>query len=374
MTDWLQQIYWGNTVKAYLIAIGIIVIGFIILRIIRTIVLRKLQRVAKKTESDIDDVLMRIINRGVLPLLYLGLIYSAVMTLNLSPFLSKALHVAMVVILVFFVVRMIIAVVDFALGFYLQKQGRPEAKAGLSGVMVIIQVVLWVFGLVFLLGNLGYNIVTILTGLGIGGIAVALAAQNILADIFAYFSILFDRPFDVGDFLIIEGQLGTVTHIGIKTTRIQSLWGEELSYSNKNMLNQWIHNYSRMDKRRAVFGLNVSYNTPAGKLEQIPEEVKKIILAQDNVSLDRVHFFEFREYYIYFEAVYYSLNPDYGVYRDIQQKINLAICRKFEEMGVKFAFSTDRAVYMQNGSHSNSHDDRISQTEDQGNRPQPGRS
>lgn len=355
MTDWLQQVYWGNTIKAYLIAVGIIIVGFIVLRIIHTIALKKLQQIAKKTESNIDDALMKIINKGVLPLLYLGLIYTAVMTLDLSSFLSRALHVAMVVILVFFIVRIIISVIDFALSFYLQKQGRPEAKAGLRGVMVITQVVLWVLGLVFLLGNLGYNILTILTGLGIGGIAVALAAQNLLADIFAYFSILFDRPFDVGEFLIIGSELGTVTHIGIKTTRIQSLSGEEISYSNKNMLNEWIHNYSRMEKRRAVFGLNVSYSTPADKLEQIPEEVKKIILAQEKINLDRVHFAAFKDYYLYFEAVYYVLNPDYTLYMNIQQAINLAICRKFEEMGVKFAFSTDRAVYLQNGSGQNGH-------------------
>lgn len=344
--SWLTQIYWGNTVTEYLIAAGIIVIGLIVLRIIRTVVVLKLRKVARKTDTKLDDAIIKIIRKGILPLLYVILVYFALQSLSLHPFLDKALHVAMVVVLVFFVVRIITSVADSSLEYYLQKQGRPQAKAGLRGMMIIVQVVLWVFGLVFLLGNLGYNIGAILAGLGIGGIAVALAAQNILADLFAYFSILFDRPFDVGEFLILEDQLGTVTHVGIKTTRIQSLWGEELSYSNKNMLNAWIHNYSRMEKRRAVFGLNVSYDTPADKLESISEEVKKIILMQDKVTLDRVHFFEFREYYLYFEAVYYSMEPGYNEYRDKQQKINLAICRKFEEMGIRFAFSTEHTVWL----------------------------
>src|SRR5690606_18076182 len=139
--------------------------------------------------------------------------------------------------------------------------------------------------------------------------------------------------------LILEDHLGTVKHIGIKTTRIESLTGEELSYSNQNMLNAWIHNYSRMEKRRVVFGLNVSYDTPADTIERIPGEIKKIINAQNKVQLDRVHFAQFREYYLYFEAVYYSMEPGYGEFMDKQQKINIAICRKFEEMGVKFAFS-----------------------------------
>ncbi len=347
MLDWNKEILWGNNPKEYAIAIGIIVVGVIVLNIIKTIVLKRLKKIAQRTETSVDDLIIRMITRGVLPLCYIIVIYIGVRTLNLSNFLVKALRIAMAVVAVFYVVRILIMGIDSLLTYYLKKQGKEQSKGAMKGVMIMVQVVLWVFGLVWLLGNLGYDIGSLLAGLGIGGIAIALAAQSFLGNVLAYFSVLFDRPYEVGEFLIIGSELGTVTHIGIMTTRIQSLSGEELSYSNKNMLNEWIHNYSRMEKRRAVFGFNVSYDTPPDVLERIPDEVKKIILAQEKVTLDRVHFCEFREYYLYFEGVYYSMEPGYGEYRDKQQKINLAIMRKFEEMGVKFAFSTNRNVFMQ---------------------------
>lgn len=349
MVDWNQTLLWGNSLKDYIIAAAIIVGGILVLQVIKSIVLRRLHKWAAKTETSVDDLILDMLKKGVLPLLYLILVYIAVCTLQLNDFLKKALDVAMVVVIVFFVVRVLTMGIKSLMAYHFAKQGRAEAQNATKGVVIIIQVILWVIGLVFLLGNLGYNITTILAGMGIGGIAIALAAQTILGDIFAYFSILFDRPFEVGEFLIIEDQLGTVIRIGIKTTRIQSLSGEELSYSNQNMLNQWIHNYSRMEKRRAVFGFNVSYDTPVEKLERIPEEVKKIILAQEKVTLDRVHFAQFQEYNLYFEGVYYSMEPGYGEYMDKQQKINLAICRLFEEMDVKFAFSTTRNVYLHRG-------------------------
>ena len=349
MVHWNQTLLWGNSLKQYLIAAAILVLGFIVLQVIKGIVLQQFRKLAERTDTKIDDLILEMLKKAVLPLLYLILLYVALRTLNLDEFLRKALDVAMVVVTVFFVVRVLTMGITSLLAYHFARQGRAEAQNATKGVIIIIQVVLWVIGLVFLLGNLGYNITTILAGMGIGGIAIALAAQNILADIFAYFSILFDRPFEVGDFLIIGDQLGTVIRIGIKTTRIQSLSGEELSYSNQNMLNQWIHNYNRMEKRRAVFGFNVSYDTPVDKLERIPEEVKKIILAQEKVTLDRVHFAQFQEYNLYFEAVYYSMEPGYGEYMDKQQKINLAICRLFEEMDVKFAFSTTRNIYLHRG-------------------------
>lgn len=345
MADWDQIAFWGNSLKDYVIAVAIIVAAIIIFQIIKGILIKKLRKFAERTETRIDNLIVNMIRFGILPLLYIIVIYIALNTLKLSSFWDKALDVAMAIVTVFFVVRILIMGFKSLLEYYFEKQGRSEAKNATKGIVIIVQVVLWVIGLIFLLGNLGYDIATLLAGLGIGGIAIALAAQNILSDIFAYFSILFDRPFEVGEFLIIGSQLGTVTRIGIKTTRMQSLSGEELSYSNQNMLNEWIHNYSRMEKRRAVFGLNISYDTPSEKLEKIPKEVKKIILTQDKVELDRVHFAQFKEYYLYFEAVYYSMEPGYGEYMDKQQNINLAICRLFEKMGVKFAFSTTRNIY-----------------------------
>lgn len=356
MIEWQERMYWGNSVQAYLIAVGIVFLGVVVIKLLKGFALKRLRKFAAVTQTRIDDLILEMLEKGVIPLLYIVLVYIALRTLSLSPFLGRSLKVAMAVVTVFFVVRILTMGISSLLEYYFAKQGKAEAKNAMNGVMIIIQIVLWLFGLVFLLGNLGFDIGSILAGLGIGGIAIALAAQNILGDIFAYFSILFDRPYEVGEFLIVGERLGTVTYIGVKTTRIQSLSGEELSFSNHNMLNEWIHNYSRMDKRRVVFGFNVSYDTPAEKLERIPEVVKEIILAQNKVELDRVHFAQFKEYYLYFEAVYYSMEPGYTEYMDKQQRINLAIYRSFEEMGVKFAFSTTRNVILHSGENDSEND------------------
>lgn len=349
MEQWLTQIYWGNTLGAYLVALGILVAGIIVLRIIRTVVLQRFRRFSEGTKTDLDDFVLNLLRRSILPLCYAGLVYFILKSLELGEKFAAALHVAMVVVFVFFAVRCVVSVIEYLLTIYLRSSGKMETNNALRGLMIIIRVLFFTFGLVFLLDNLGYNVATVLTGLGIGGIAIALAAQTILGDLFAYFSILFDRPFEIGDFLIVDDNLGTVEHIGIKTTRIASLSGEQLIYSNKNLTESWIHNYSRMEKRRAVFSFNVSYDTSADTLEAIPGVVKEIITSQQNVAFDRAHFAAFRDSYLYFEAVYYSLSPDYTAYMNVQQAINLAIMRAFEKMDVSFGFPT-RTVSLQEAS------------------------
>lgn len=354
MKDWLKQVFWGNTMQDYAVALGIIVGGIILLMIIKSIVLIRFRHFAQKTETDIDDFVLAIAQKAILPLCYAILIYFALKTLALSDKFAEVLHVALVVVFVFFVVRLLSHIIEYLLGKYLEREGRTKTNNALKGVMIIVKILLFTFGLIFLLDNLGYDVMTILTGLGIGGIAIALAAQNILGDIFAYFSILFDRPFEIGDFLLVEDKLGTVEHIGIKTTRINSLSGEQLIYSNKQLTDSWIHNYARMEKRRAVFGFNIPYDTPVDKIEAIPGLIKDIVSSKENVKFDRAHFASFKESYLYFEAVYYSLSPDYTVYMNVQQAINLEIMRTFEKMGVAFAFPT-KSVWLhqeKNGSNN----------------------
>jgi small-conductance mechanosensitive channel len=338
MNNWHRQEYWNNPAQDYLIAVAVIVLGVVVLQVIRSVVLTRFRDFAWNSETDVDDFVFTIIHKSILPLCYMLLIWAALRTLTLSAGFAAALHVAVIVVCVFFIVRFLVAGIEYALTLYLRKKGREQTGNALRGLMIIVRLLLFTFGIIFLLDNLGYNVATVLTGLGIGGIAIALAAQTILGDVFAYFAILFDKPFEVGDFLVVEGQQGTISHIGIKTTRFESLSGEQLAYSNKKLTETWIHNYSRMQKRRAVFGFNLPYDTPVNKLETIPGEVKKIITSQANISIDRVHFVAFQESYLYFEAVYYFLTPDYGAYMDTQQAINLAIMRRFEEIGVSFAF------------------------------------
>jgi small-conductance mechanosensitive channel len=214
--------------------------------------------------------------------------------------------------------------------------------------MLLVNAIIWIIGILFLFDNMGYNVTTIIAGLGIGGIAVALAAQNILGDLFNYFVIFLDRPFEVGDFIIIDEKRGVVEHIGIKTTRLKSLSGEQLVFSNSDLTTSRIHNYKRMQRRRILFNLSVIYQTSHENLKQIPEVLKSIVLEQaEMVEFDRAHFSGYGDSSLDFEIVYFVLDSAYNTYMDIQQKINLRIFEEFKKMGVEFAYPT-RTLYVTN--------------------------
>lgn len=186
----------------------------------------------------------------------------------------------------------------------------------------------------------GVEVTALVAGLGIGGIAVALALQNVLADLFASLSISLDKPFAIGDFVIIDNFLGTVEKIGLKTTRIKSLSGEQLVFANNDLLNSRIRNYKRMQERRVPFTVGVTYETPREKLQEIPGIFKEVLGRQENVRFDRAHFKEYGAYSLNFEFVYYVLSPDYNLYMDIQQAINFGLHEEFEKRGIEFAFPT----------------------------------
>ena len=220
-----------------------------------------------------------------------------------------------------------------------QEDGDLKQKQA-RGLLVIVKVAVWILGIVFLLSNLGYDVTSIIAGLGIGGIAIALAAQTILGDLFSYFVILFDRPFEIGDFIIIDDKMGVVEYIGIKTTRLRTLSGEQLICSNKDLTDSRVHNYKRMQKRRVVFSIGVTYQTPADVLESIPRLVKEIIEKKDAVIYDRGHFAGFGDFSLNFEFVYYVLSSDYNKYMNTQQEILLNIYRSFENKKIDFAYPT----------------------------------
>ncbi len=178
-----------------------------------------------------------------------------------------------------------------------------------------------------------------------GGIAIALATQSILSDLFASLSILLDRPFEVGHFIIVGDHLGSVEKIGLKTTRIRSLSGELIIFGNNDLLQSRIRNFTHFQERRVVFKFGVLYGTPAEKLKKIPGMVREIIEKTDNTRFDRAHFMAFGDYSLLFEIVYYVLSPDYTEYMNIQEKINFAILERFEEEGIQFAFPT-RTVHI----------------------------
>jgi small-conductance mechanosensitive channel len=254
---------------------------------------------------------------------------------------SEILHVALLFVVTFFVLRIITSFIGYLFKQAASKKERNELREKQAkGILLIVQIIVWTIGFLFLIDNLGFDITTLVAGLGIGGIAIALAAQTVLGDLFSYLVIFFDKPFEIGDFIIVEDKMGTVEYIGIKTTRIRTLSGEQLVCSNTDLTDSRVHNYKRMEERRIAFSFGVVYNTPAAKLKIIPPLVKKIIEDLENTRFDRAHFKSFGDFSLDFEVVYYVLSADYNIYMDKQQSINLRIFELFEKEQIEFAFPT----------------------------------
>lgn len=337
--DFLALNYWGNSVLAYIIALSIIIFGLVIVQILfKRLVLTKLENWAFQSESHIDDKIVFGVEKFGVPILTYAIIYWAVNSLTLSPKVSKVIDIATAVVIAYFIIRMISAVIQQMITASIRKQENGEIKIKqIGGLMIIINAVIWILGLLFLLDNLGYNVSTILAGVGIGGIAIALAAQNIVGDLFNYFVIFFDKPFEVGDSINVDDKNGTIEYIGLKTTRLRSLAGEQIIISNSDLTKSRVHNFKRQESRRIAFNLNVQYQTDSEKLRMIPELIKRIIEDHKSTRFDRAHFARFNEYALIFEIVYFVTTANYAVYMDIQQSINLKIMDEFKKAGVEFS-------------------------------------
>ncbi len=341
MEKFLEQTYFGNSVWLYLTALLTFIGGVFAVYIFKRIVLTRLQAWAEKTETKLDDLLIKGIEKSIVPLLYYGAFYVAINTLTLTPKIIKGVDVVSIVIITFYFLKSLTAILTHAFRAYIRKKEHGEEREKqLRGITTLGNILIWALGLVFLLDNLGFKVSTVLAGLGVGGIAIALAAQAVLGDLFSYFVIFFDRPFEVGDFLVIGDKVGSVEYIGIKTTRIRALGGEQLVFHNTDLTNARIHNYKKMERRRVVFNIGVTYQTPADQVEEIPKIVKKIIEDQEDTTFDRGHFATYGDFSLNFEFVYYVLGADYVHYMDIQQAINLNIYRAFEKRGIEFAYPT----------------------------------
>ena len=306
MEELLDQVYFGNTVKDYAIAVSVALGSLLLIRIFKGIILGRMKAWAAKTETNYDDLVIKVIERFGMPAFTVLAFYWGIKSLTLTEKASQVVEVAVSVAIAFFVIRLLTATTRHLLESYVRRQENGEEKVRqMRGVIFIISAVIWIVGLIFLFDNLGYNVTAIIAGLGVGGIAIALAAQNILGDLFNYFVIFFDRPFEIGDFIVIDDKKGTIEHIGLKTTRVKSLSGEQLVFSNSDLTNYRIHNFKRMDRRRIVFTIGVTYDTPKEKLQEIPEIIKRIVTSQPNRTLDRTHFSSFGNFSLNYETVYF---------------------------------------------------------------------
>lgn len=344
MNEFLKQKYFDNTIEEYLLASALLFITFLIIRLTKNYFLKRIKRKIDESGFNKYNYIERSVNRLLVPALFLGAVYIVLEYLSFGKQADKVIGLVYLVVFIYFIVRFSIALIKFLLDRYFQKQRGEEELKRIQPLYGIINLIIWISGLIFLLDNLGFHVTTIVTGLGITGIAVALAAQALLGDLFSYFVIFFDRPFEVGDFISFDDKSGNIEHIGIKTTKIRALSGEQLIVSNSKLTNSVVHNFKRIEKRRVVFKFGVTYQTPLEKLKLIPDMVKDIIVKNELVQFDRGHFESFGDYSLNFEFVYFVFSSDYKTYMDLKQKINFDICQKFEQEKIDFAYPTKTII------------------------------
>jgi small-conductance mechanosensitive channel len=339
---WETELILGNTAAGYAYALAAFLAALALLYVVKNFGVVRLKALAAHTETDLDDLLVALIGKFQWLEYQLVAFFIASRYLSLSAGFNRGLKT---VILLVFAYRAI-TIVQTLISYWLNKLAARrdlsgEARASVvNSTQVILRTLVWVGAVLFVLDNLGVNISALLAGLGIGGVAVALAAQAILGDLFNFFVILLDKPFTVGDFLIAENIVGTVEHIGLKSIRIRSLSGEIIIVSNSKLLGMGLKNYKQMQRRRIVFKTAVTYQTPLEKLKLIPGIIKDCVAGQEKTSFDRSNLAAMGDFSVDFETVYFVDSPDYNFYAATHERILQALIENFKAAGIEFAYPT----------------------------------
>ena len=345
--DFLNQTLLGNELNSWLIAVGITLGVYIVLTLIKRLFHHRLTRLVAKSRMQADDFLIPVLDQTRwFSFIALGMLLGA-----------QYLQLPGEVDLWFGRVMRIVLSIQLGLwgtgliGFYIERsvdakidQDHGEDATTLDALGLMLKIALWVILALIILDNLNIEINSLITSLGIGGIAVALAVQHILGDLFSSLSISLDKPFAIGDFIVVGDFEGDVEDIGLKSTRVRALSGEEVIFANSDLLNSRIRNYKRLEERRISFSFGVVYGIPSEKLEAIPGMVEGIIAPLENVRYERTHLKNLGDFALEYSVVYFVLVPDYASYLDIQQQINLALYRRFEEEGIDFAYPTQTVL------------------------------
>lgn len=332
----LDYVFWNNTILDYAVFLGTLALGFALIFVLGRIVLRRIARHQEATQSPYAGLVLSGIKKYVLPTAYFTLFYACTRMLALNVKLGNIVRSISVLFAIVMGAMFLASLTTF---FFtkLDKGKGDSATLAIKWLIRISKIAIWGIALILFLDNIGVKITSLVTGLGIGGIALAFAAQSMLTDIFCFFTIFFDKPFEIGDFIIAGEHMGTVEHIGVKTTRLRAIGGEQLIASNTDLTGSRIRNYKTMQQRRVSFMLGVVYDTPSEKLEKIPPMIQKIVEETEDAAFSRAHFASFGTYSLNFEVVYFVLSGDYDRYMDINQRINLGIKDGFEQLGISFA-------------------------------------
>ena len=338
----LDSVFFDNTLSQWAFAAALGLAVFLVLSLILRIVRGRLAELAARTATDWDEIIVHALGRThplFIPILSLT---AALSVLMVPQRFRNLLQAAAALSLLLQIGLWLSAGFTNWLQRYTIRQltGDQAAATTVSAMAFVVKLVLWSVIFLMALDNLGINVTALVAGLGVGGIAIALATQNILGDLFASLSIVLDKPFVLGDFVIVDEHMGNVEHIGLKTTRVRSLWGEQLVFSNSDLLKSRLRNFGRMAERRVVFPIGVTYQTPRDKLVMIPQIIREAVAEHKLTRFDRSHFKAYGDFALTFETVYYVLSREFGVYMDIQQAVNLRLHERFEQEGIEFAYPT----------------------------------
>ncbi len=344
--DWLTT-FWsyqlsGNTLGQFSTALIVFFAILLGIKIFRNIFLRRFTTLTEKTSSQWDDIALSVAQKisNIFFLLF-ALFISVEFFVVLQPKIEHLIQSAFIISLAYEILKIGQAVMYWGL----KRSSIGKNKTSLQGVKLVANIALWALGALVVLDNLGFDISTLAASLGIGGIAIALAAQNILSDLFSSFTIYFDKPFQVGDYIVIGAHEGTVEKIGLKTTRIKALRGEELVISNKELTESRVQNFKKLKTRRVEFKFGVTYNTPSRKLKLIPKIVEEVIEKIELAEFVRAHFHSFDDSSLGFIVIYRVLTGEKMDHMDTQETVNLGILERFEAEKIEMAFPT-RTIYL----------------------------
>ena len=332
----------GNTPEAYGLALAAFCATLALLYIIKNVGIARLKTIAEKTETDLDDLVVSLIEKFRWFEYQLAAFYVAVHYLERGRAFDKALKLAVLVVFTYRAITMAQSLLSYWIHKIASRQelSGPAKTSVVNSTQVIMRTLVWVAAVLFVLDNLGVNISAVLTGLGIGGVAVALAAQAILGDLFNFFVILLDKPFNIGDFIVSDAVSGNIEHIGLKSTRIRSISGEMVIVSNSNLLGSRIRNYKDLTKRRVVFKTGVVYGTSPALLKKVPGIVKSAVESRPKAEFDRCNLTVCGDFSLDFETVYFLAEPDYNAYVAAHEQVLLALLEGLAAAGAELAYPT----------------------------------
>jgi len=345
---------WLGTVNLtpYLTALGVFIGIIFAVKFLLLGIIARLQTLSKKTSTDLDDIVIDALSSVRMWVYGLVAAYASLSMFALPEWFAIGLAAIVYAAVVWQVIAIALCFVRYGTKRLLEKDQDedgtvdPNATTAANLINLIAKIVLYVLGALFVLSNLGVEVTSLIAGLGIGGVAVAFALQGVLSDLFASFSIYFDKPFRIGDFIVVGSDMGTVEKIGIKSTRLRTLQGEELVISNAELTTARVQNFKKMRERRVVIEFGITYETAPEKVRAVDGIVKNIVENIAQLRFDRVHFKSFGDSALIFEVVYYVESDDYVLYMDTREAFNLALLDAFTKEGIAFAYPT-QTIYHQ---------------------------